>query len=420
MKKILFSAILITLVSIGYAQKNFQPAFIIQNNGDTIRGFIDYRNWGKIPASFSFKSTYDSEPKIIKPEDVQEVNVNNEKYLSKYIDISIGTDILDDLPLENEIIIKKEKCFIQELIPGSKSLYYYQDNSIQQQYYIRQGDSVILLVYSKYIDKSGKVDVVRENKKYQAQLAFYLIDCESIQKQLEKTTYTNVSLIHLFNQYYICSNKEIPDQNILQKSKSKFGLIAGTTITTLDLNSSDISMGPITSPEYEKSVNFTFGTYYDLVLLRNRGKWSFYNELIWQGYECTAQYDTYVNENEYSKTTYTIGLNYLKLATMLRYKYPIKNAFIFSNLGMTNNCALPNGIENTREKITTFYGEETTKVIPIFNGVRKYEFGLTMGIGAKYNHFNIETRFEKGSGMSSNFAIKSTTFRYSLLLSYSF
>ena len=420
MKKFLFTAVLITIFCIAYSQKNYLPAYIIQNNGDTLKGFIDYRNWKKIPADFSFKSTMNDVTKVLKPGDIKEVSVNGEKYISQNVDIIEGPNFLDFLPLESTITIEKVKCFLLELSSGSKSLYYYENQNVRQQYYIKQGDSVVLLIYTKYIDKSGKADVIRENEKFKGQLAFYLVDCKTIQNQLEKTTYNKESLVDLFNHYYNCSNTKTSYQKTADKSHSKFGITAGTTLTTLDLESTDITFNPITAPEYSKSVNFTVGAYYDYVFLRNMEKWSFYNELAWHGYECVGYYNTYVSENEYSNSTNTMGLNYLKLTSMIRYKYPIKKASIFCNLGISNNYALSAGMKNYKETETMFYGRETTKVTPIFTDLRRYEFGLVIGIGARYKHFNIETRFEKGNGMSSNYAVKSTTYRYSMFLSYSF
>jgi hypothetical protein len=39
------------------AQKNFEDAYIVFNNGDTIHGFIDNKDWEQSPKTVTFKKT---------------------------------------------------------------------------------------------------------------------------------------------------------------------------------------------------------------------------------------------------------------------------------------------------------------------------------------------------------------------------
>ncbi len=59
-----------------------------------------------------------------------------------------------------------------------------------------------------------------ENNKYLGQLTLYLNDCPSLQKNLENTSYTQKSLINLFQNYYECSQSEISFQKEEEKIRA--------------------------------------------------------------------------------------------------------------------------------------------------------------------------------------------------------
>lgn len=56
MSKSLLILLLASLVvsQITLAQKNLQPGAVITSRGDTLKGFIDYRNWEKNPIAIDF------------------------------------------------------------------------------------------------------------------------------------------------------------------------------------------------------------------------------------------------------------------------------------------------------------------------------------------------------------------------------
>jgi hypothetical protein len=54
MKKCVFIFALLAINFLGISQSNFVQAVVINNNGDSIYGQIDYRNWKINPQSISF------------------------------------------------------------------------------------------------------------------------------------------------------------------------------------------------------------------------------------------------------------------------------------------------------------------------------------------------------------------------------
>lgn len=47
-QRILFISLTLSFTQTVFCQTNFQPGYIVQLNGDTLKGWIDYRNWESI------------------------------------------------------------------------------------------------------------------------------------------------------------------------------------------------------------------------------------------------------------------------------------------------------------------------------------------------------------------------------------
>ena len=68
--KFLFVFVGLILTTSLFSQQNFVPGYIIQQGGDTLKGFIDYRNWAKNPAKIKFKKTEQAAVTEYKPFDI--------------------------------------------------------------------------------------------------------------------------------------------------------------------------------------------------------------------------------------------------------------------------------------------------------------------------------------------------------------
>jgi hypothetical protein len=129
-------------------------------------------------------------------------------------------------------------------------------------------------------------------------------------------------------------------------------------------------------------------------------------------------HQVYLNENEYTNYTTTLGYSYLKLNTMFRFKYPVGKVFVFVNAGMSNGYALKETNQILEEK--KYYSSETTRESEALYVTRLYEQGLIGGLGAKYDKYSFEFRYERGNGMSAMINLNSITTRYLFLIGYKF
>src|SRR6478609_5778328 len=86
-KKIVRLALIVMFLVVNqcmYAQKNFVQGLVVLNNGDTLRGQIDYRNWEVNPLNIQFQDN--GGIKKFSPEDLAGFEIQNEDiYISRTI-----------------------------------------------------------------------------------------------------------------------------------------------------------------------------------------------------------------------------------------------------------------------------------------------------------------------------------------------
>lgn len=399
-----------------YSQKNFKPGYIVYSTNDTIYGFIDYRNWMKMPKKIQFKKTMESEPTELAANAITTFSVEGEIYRGAIINAQEYSDIIDELSFVKDVITTKDTTFLLTIINGPKSLFKYINKQGYAQFYIYQDSAFQLLEYKRYRKSSSEVSVVLKNNKYYPQLAVYLKDCPTIQKKIINLKYQQKGLEKIFKYYYGCTNKPIEYEKKQEKVLSTFGAIAGLTLNNLSYSPSlSYSRIPV---EFKTTPNFTVGLFSNIALTRNQQKWSIYNELAISPFKVEFNHFDYKSENEHTNYELTFKYTYLKLNTMLRYKYGIGKVFVFINVGISNGYAISE--TNQAVKNAKFYSSETSKTTQILNPTRLYEQGLVGGLGVQYGKFSFESRYERGNGNSKMLNLNSITNRGLFIFGYRF
>ncbi|MFB9843460.1 outer membrane protein [Mucilaginibacter ginsenosidivorans] len=126
-----FIALLIPFLS--NAQSNYKPGYVVTPKGDTIRGFIDYREWDRTPADVNFKQdAADNEAKKYTPADIAGFGITGiESYRIYTGPISMDPTAPDKVKTESErdTSFRIATVFMKELEKGSKlALYSYKDD----------------------------------------------------------------------------------------------------------------------------------------------------------------------------------------------------------------------------------------------------------------------------------------------------
>jgi hypothetical protein len=385
---------------------------------DTLHGYINYKNWEINPDKINFKNKDENTVSVYTPVDIKEFRASDELYVGAIVNSEISpsrTDQLKENPFVNIIV---DTVFLQTIYNGDKSLYYYKNVVGKDNFYTKNDSGLQLLIYKKYLKKQNQYsnNAIVENKSYLGQLALYLSDCSIIQSKLSNTAYTQKSLEGLFKYYYTCAQSEPLFQKTREKVKTEFGILAGVSISSLAFKGSIYPY--LKNADFSYSTNPTAGLFLDIILPRNLGKWSIKNELMFHAYKVDAKYNDFVSVDQYTIYTTEIGYSYMKLNTLLHYKYLIGKTYFYLNGGMSNGLAIDE--TNYKKTETKFYVDERTEEDQAVDYPRQYEQAFIIGLGAQCKKFSIEMRYLQGNGMASTTGSNTISKSYIALLGYRF
>jgi hypothetical protein len=402
----------------GFAQRNDLPGYIINLNGDTIKGLIDYQNWESGPDFIKFKTDERSTELKYGPDLIREFGVNQEVYISAEVNTEVSPNITNQLTNNPLLQLKKEKIFLLTVFKGNKSLYYYfkgKDN-----FYIAQSDSFELLIWKRYIKDSkaqSGTGVIAENKKYVGQLSVYLGDCPTIHSKLNSTNYNVISLTRLFKDYYECSQTPPSYQKKPDKIAIEIGAVAGVSFYSAKISSSVYSY--LDKADYSKSTNPAAGTFLNIVFPRFRGKIALYDEILYTSFKITGEFNDVKSANDHTYYKSSIGYSFFTLNTMLRYSILLKNNFgLYLGAGIVNSFVINE--TNIMDVDKTFYVDHHITSKTAIENTRGYEQGIIGGLGVKYGKLSLECRYELGNGTASSSGVDIPSKRWFFLLGYTF
>lgn len=392
-----------------YSQQNFEPAYMITNQGDSVSGFIDYRNWNTNPIDFKFKTSLDAEEVVYSTKEIKSFKVHDELYINAKVEVEISPRSTDALKFDSELKIEKQQVFILSLVQGEKSLFYFKDELGYENFYIKMPDDFLLLTYKRFLKTVEQKNVIIENTKYKGQLTYYLGGCAKLGSSISKVSYTRESIESVFEDYYeMCTDNKPAEITKTEKSVLSFGVIAGLSITHVKF---DGSGELLTRLPFPKSSNIYAGGFFEITFSRSRGKVSLYNELAFTTYETNNNY-----EDRYSKEYVEIGSSNLILVNMFRYKQPIGNLTLFANIGVLNSFVI--GTTNY-SKIENKFNNTVTEDLAI-EDVRNWSFGGALGGGVMWKNLSVEYRYHISQGISYYMDLSSWTSRNIFLVGYRF
>ncbi len=387
------------------AQTNYVAGYVITHQNDTLKGFIDDRNWEKNPESIRFKQalhletfeTYTADKVAgiyIKPADEYYVS-----YIGK-ID-KLPSINLSEFSSESAFFAKDfhetDTLFLNVLIRGSVSLFYYVDKYEKKHYFIqkKQGEIVELIDQKYIVANSDGTKFIRSYELYKSQIRDFFSDCHTLASDIKKIEYTSPSLSNLLLKYQNCMNISIDYLKKKDPIRAELGVVAGVAFTSLRVVSQNLetNYGTSFSPCAGLSVSF--------VHTRNRRAWSIYSDILWK----RMQYEKEVSNgiNAYMRD---LDVDYLRLNIMLRYKFPMPTQKFrpYLQLGISNSLAI-----RMDETIISTYSN---------GGARKHEQGLIGGAGIRSGRLSGEIRYELGNGISPFPALSTPTRSIYMMASY--
>lgn len=400
-----------------FGQKNLSSGYVIQTNGDTLSGFIDYRNWGKNPKQVTFKASKSANAIGYTPLDIVEFGVADECYKGAIVQTEISPFRTNELTNDKEPNFRTDTVFLQTMIQGPKSLFHYKTQAGKDQFYIEENDNYTFLLQKKYVKEVRGKRTMAENKAYLSELLNYLDDCPTINAKIKELKYTKKELEKLFVAYYDCIDTPIPFHKKTPRITIDFGVLAGVSASSTNFKSQS-AFNDLVNTDFPTSVDPIGGIFIDLIFPRNQKRWSVSNEIMISSFNTEVRTEDVISESTTIVNNTNIAMTYLKVNHLVRYKRQTENIAPYINAGISNGFALSHVNEKSFGSI--FNGNASITEGKALNEIRTHEQGILVGIGTFFKQFTIEIRAEIANGISPYATLDSDANRFQLLAGYRF
>lgn len=354
-----------------HAQSDFREGYVITNEGDTLLGYVNYREGLKIFLVCEFRKTPSSESIEYHPEQIRAYRFKDDKLIvSRKL-------VLDENPPKH--------YFMEVLVDGSLTLYQYRDR-----YFVGKADSIeheLTNVRSEtYIN--GK-RMSKESGQFKGILMFMTRDCPEQKKSIETAQFNQREMTTIVENYNDCVGTSIS----YKAKKAWFIAIPGITS---GVNSTSFSYDNDRIPsDFSNDMTYTVGVDFELKAPRVNEYFSVYTGIFY----VKNKFFSYMEETPYVvvyRHEVTLEYSQVKVPITVRYTFPERNITPYFNVGfvpvflkMTENSWRA---ESERNNIV--YSEDVSPFT-----MSKKNAGLMGGIGVKKkmgNKYNLraELRYE--------------------------
>jgi hypothetical protein len=404
------------------AQKNFVRGFIITLKKDTLKGNIDYREWGLNPAMIHFTDE-EGNKHTFTPDDIAGFFIPpKDHYTSIHVSLDLSSFQLKDLmEFKEPRSVKDTALFLMTIVKGKASLYYLKDRNEREHFYVSKDNEplVELLLKKKYIMNSvgstQESNYVSTLELFKGQLIVLFNDCPEMKALIDRSAYSIPGMRSIVVRYNQCRNSTMEFVKKEEKIKVKFGILAGPSLTKITFKGGENDLSGVKMPD---CYSFLAGVSIHLIFPRERAQWSLVNELVYKPYSSSAT----TSESPWSTLkydrTFSFKIGYIKLFTLVRYQYPNWKVRPFADFGISNNYKIK--MNNTETVVKTFGGTVTTSTEPPINDPKLYELGILGGVGVSFWKVSGELRYEWTQGMSPYTTMSSPENNISFVVSFIF
>lgn len=346
-------------IDISFGQSSYKPGFLINLNGDTLRGEIEYKynNLNRRPCTFK---AGDNITEYL-PGQIKGFGIDNEK--------TFKSNIVKEL-------------FVEVLIIGELSLYKY-DNI----FYMQKRQDSVYKIESKIalVTINGK-EGYRETSKWKGIISFLISDCLSDPKYISNILLEERPLTKLTASYNNCKSS---DQVIYKKDKAWIKVTLGlqTSLNSNMLKSKDYAdTNPYMAKKYNR-VSPSIGVCFLFTSPRNFDQFSFVAELNYIKTNFQGNIVRKVNILTYHDDTY-INLNTLEIPLLLKYSFPVKNGLFYTQAGLVYDINLKGSAiwRNEFKSGNTVYVSDETAFL-----VARYLIGYGAGFGVNKTFKSLKT-----------------------------
>ncbi|RYY14969.1 MAG: hypothetical protein EOO04_29400 [Chitinophagaceae bacterium] len=205
MKILLLSAVASALTFSGWSQANFKNATIVNNNGDTLHGQINYKEWNVNPKAISFKTNngkHSNTKYAVK--DIRYFEIENMEYYERF-PVSVSMDKIApiaELSMFADNTVVRDTVMLKIIQKGKfVDLFSYRDR-VKTRYYIKEhdADAPVELIYKRYLqgdNSTVKIAETYKNQLLEVSRKVKGVDANGLLAYMVGSSYTERDLIHL-------------------------------------------------------------------------------------------------------------------------------------------------------------------------------------------------------------------------------
>jgi hypothetical protein len=402
------------------AAQRFLQAAVTLRDGSTESGRIAYGFWGNTPQRIRFKSV-SGEERIYRAKDIDGFEVRRkdgkiERFVRKIVPVnrSLGGS-LNDLDIGPAVRMETDTVFLQLLLASDLSLLELVEGG-RAHFFAMWQDSTYELIYKRYYRDENARYQVYSNDRYRRQLGILAREYPALKEQLPKLLYNEPALLRWAGEFNALRNAPLRYRFAPEKLRPEVYALAGGTYTRFEAKGelSETRM-PIDS---HASLQPTIGLGIALSVARTNRRLFFYNDLTFRrlNVETRAQRLALNDDGTLArKPLQRIDLTHFRLHTGFRWilnrrprhrffvQAGVNNAYAFSNLSTRLGGGTPSFEEDFWD-----------------GALKKYEFGLGLGLGGSIGKLGLEVRYDRGDGFSPYVGLSTPTQTVSTLLSWRF
>jgi hypothetical protein len=211
------------------AQTNYQPGYIINKKGDTVKGFIDVRTWNNSPKTVDFKAAALTAPvKTFKGDDIKGFSAVSLIYKSFITHVSTDRTGYGQLSVGRDTGYRIDTVFLEQVQRGKNITLYTYSDPIKTRFYVVENtaNKPEELIYRLYMLPDNPI-LQKSQNIYMAQLYAlaqkYNAATESLKQQIENSKY------ELYDLRDICSkiNYDVIVTDAAKSGNTTFGVFIG-------------------------------------------------------------------------------------------------------------------------------------------------------------------------------------------------
>src|ERR1700743_1737242 len=217
--KALLVACLLPLFSFG--QSNYKPGYVVTLKGDTLHGFIDYREWNSNPTLINFKTAVtDAKARKLTPVEIKFFNINGLEAYQLYTG-PISMDATDAGHINNgrDTSFRTATVFFKVLQKGANLALYFYTDKLKLRLYVGEspGYTPVELGYRIYYNYGAEIVnqqrgvTVNENTYMQQLFALankYQVLDNNLQINIEHTSYNSDDVMKIVSKINHISKAE--------------------------------------------------------------------------------------------------------------------------------------------------------------------------------------------------------------------